>query len=332
MNINFSYQRDLGHGLLVQGAYVGRLSRRSLIRGDLAMPTDLKDPKSGTTYFDAARQLGTMINNGVPVSAVQPIPYWENLWPGAAGKGRTATQAIYEVYNVNAPDYTTALDIINGGDAPCSPSCSIFGRQAIFNRQYSSLAAFRSRGNGNYHSMQLTARKRFAQGLQFDFNYTYSKSIDLSSTRETSTSAITGQLINSWFPNLQRAVSDYDMQHVFSAFWIAELPVGKGRRFLPNANRFVDALLGGWQVSGTFRNTSGLPVGVLDGGVWPTNWEVGSYAIQTGAVPPPQSSKNVATPGGQSGPNLFSDPKAVLAAYSPALPGDAGQRNGIRGD
>ncbi|MBV9037065.1 MAG: carboxypeptidase regulatory-like domain-containing protein [Acidobacteriaceae bacterium] len=332
MNINFSYQRDIGHGLLVQGAYVGRLSRRSLIRDDLAMPTNLRDPKSGATYFDAARQLATQINNGVPVSAVQPIPYWENLWPGAAGKGLTATQAIYKVYSNNAPDYTTALDLIDGGDGPCSPSCSIFGRQAIFNGQYSSLAAFRSRGNGNYHGMQLTARKRFSQGLQFDFNYTYSKSIDLSSTRETATSATAGQLINSWFPNLQRAVSDYDIQHNFTAFWVAELPVGKGRHFLTNANRFLDSLVGGWQVSGTFRNTSGFPVGVSNGGVWPTNWEVGSYAIQTGVVPTYHSSKNVATPGGQSGPNLFNDPNAILAAYSSALPGDAGQRNGIRGD
>jgi hypothetical protein len=341
MNINFSYQRDLGHGLMVQGAYVGRLSRRSLIRDDLAMPTNLRDPKSGATYFDAARQLATMINNGVPTSAVRPIPYWENLWPGAAGGGLTATQAIYDVYSSYAPDYTNALNAIDGGSSPCDPACSVFGRNAIFNAQYSSLAAFRSRGNGNYHGMQLTARKRFSQGFQFDFNYTYSKSIDLSSSRESGITdatspvggdAIAGQLINSWFPNLQRAVSDYDIQHNFTAFWIAEIPVGKGRHFLPNANRFVDALVGGWQVSGTFRNTSGLPVSVDNGGVWPTNWEVGSYAIQTGVVPAPHSSKNVATPGGQSGPNLFSDPAAVLAAYSSALPGDAGQRNGIRGD
>ena len=41
----------------MQGSYVGRLSRRSLVSDDVAMPTDLKDPKSGMTYFQAASQL-----------------------------------------------------------------------------------------------------------------------------------------------------------------------------------------------------------------------------------------------------------------------------------
>ncbi len=337
MNINFSLQREFSHGFMFQGAYVGRLSRRSLIRDDLAMPTNLKDTKSGMTYFDAARALATQINAGVKTADVKPIPYWENLWPAAAGKGLTATQAIYNEYKSSGGDYTTALDTIDGGDSPCSPACSIFGPNAIFNSQYSSLAAFRSRGNGNYHAAQFTVRKRFTSGVQFDFNYTYAKSIDLASYPEGSqstnqVSSISGQLINSWFPNLQRSVSDYDVQHLFSAFWVAELPFGKGKKFGSNANALVNGLIGGWQLSGTFRNSSGLPTGVTAGGIWPTNWEVGSYAIQTGAVPAPHTSKNVATPNGSSGPNLFSDPKAALAAYDLPLPGDVGQRNGIRGD
>jgi len=339
MNMNFSLQREFGHGFLFQGAYVGRLSRKSLIRDDLAMPTNLKDTKSGMTYFDAARALATQINAGVKTADVKPIPYWENLWPGAAqpGTSLSATQAIYNVYQSSSGDYTTALDNIDGGDGPCSPSCSIFGRNAIFNSQYSSLSAFRSRGGANYHAAQFTLRKRFDSGVQFDFNYTYSKSIDLASFPEGAAStaqvtATSGQIINSWFPNLQRSVSDYDVQHLFSAFWVAELPFGKGKPFGANVNPWVNGAIGGWQLSGTFRNSSGLPTSVGAGGVWPTNWNAGSNAIQTGPVSAPQTSKNVATPNGSSGPNLFKDPAAVLAAYSIPLPGDAGQRNGIRGD
>lgn len=331
MNLNFSLQREFSHGFMFQGAYVGRLSRRSLIRDDLAMPTNLKDTKSGMTYFQAASALATQINAGVKTADVKPIPYWENLWPAAASKGLSATQAIYNEYKSSGGDYTTALDTIDGGDSDCFPACSIFGPNAIFNSQYSSLAAFRSRGNGNYHGAQFTVRKRFTSGVQFDFNYTYSKSIDLSSTRESGGS-IAGQLINSWFPNLQRAVSDYDVQHLFSAFWVAELPFGKGKKFGTNSNALVNGLIGGWQLTGTFRNSSGLPVGISAGGIWPTNWEVGSYAIQTGVVPATHTTKNVATPNGSSGPNIFADPKASLAGYSIPLPGDVGQRNGLRGD
>ena len=94
------------------------------------------------------------------------------------------------------------------------------------------------------------------------------------------------------------------------------------------------ALSGCWAVNGVFRNSSGLPVGATAGGVWPTTWESGSYAIQTGVITGMQTTKNAPppTPAGKPGPNLFSNPAAALAAYSLPLAGDVGQRNGIRGD
>ncbi|HLJ44867.1 MAG TPA: carboxypeptidase-like regulatory domain-containing protein [Bryobacteraceae bacterium] len=339
MNLDFSIQRELGSGFLIQGSYVGRLSRRSLVKDDLAMPTNLKDPKSGMTYFQAAGQLTAMINNGVATSKVGPIAFFENLWPGAAGGGLTATQNIYNYYRDQGGDYTTALYNLDvpGGDL----CCSTLGPYAMFNAQYGSLAAMRSVGSGNYHAMQWTLRKRFAAGVQFDFNYTFSKSIDLASLPENN--AITPgafaqsnstSIINAWFSNQMRAVSDYDVQHLFSAFWVAELPFGQGKPILRNANRFVDGLIGGWSLNGVFRNSSGLPTGVTAGGVWPTNWQVGSYAIQTGVVPAPQTTANGPAPtkSGKPGPNLFTDPATAMAAYSLPLAGDSGQRNGIRGD
>ncbi len=331
MNLDFAIQREVAHNLTMQVAYVGRLSRRSLIRDDLAMPTNLKDPKSGMTYFEAARQLTAQINAGVPTAQIQKIPFFENLWPNAATKTLTSTQNIYNDYKAQGGDYTTALydlDVPDGGLC-----CSILGPYAMFNSQYSTLSAFRSRGSGSYHALQVTLRKAFSNGIQFDANYTYSKSEDLGSTRESAT-AYAGTIINSWFPGLNKGVSDYDQQHVFSAFWVAELPFGQHKRFFGNANKVVDAVIGGWALNGVFRNSSGLPVGVTAGGVWPTNWESGSYAIQTGTVPTQVTTKNAPPPtsSGKSRPNLFANPAGALAAYSLPLAGDAGQRNGIRGD
>jgi hypothetical protein len=239
-----------------------------MIKDDLAMPTNLVDPKSGATYRQAAGQLTAMINQGVAVANVPQIAYFENLWPGAAGKGLTATQNIYNLYKNQGGDYTTALynlDVKGG-----SLCCSVLGPYAIFNAQYGELAALRSRGSGNYHAMQWTLRKRFSAGVQFDFNYTYSKSIDLASLPEnnattpgSSAQINSTSIINSWFTNDVRAVSDYDVQHNFSALWIAELPVGRGKRMLGNANRVVDGILGGWSLNGVFRNSSGLPTSVI---------------------------------------------------------------------
>ena len=57
MNTDFSIGREFSNGWFVQGSYVMRLSRRSLINKDLAQPANLKDPKSGMTYYQAAQAL-----------------------------------------------------------------------------------------------------------------------------------------------------------------------------------------------------------------------------------------------------------------------------------
>ncbi len=85
MNLDFSIGRQFGHGVFIQAAYVGRLSRHSLVQRDLAMPTNLTDPKSGQTYFQAMSQLTTLIDlNGVSVANLPKIPFFENMWANAA--------------------------------------------------------------------------------------------------------------------------------------------------------------------------------------------------------------------------------------------------------
>src|SRR5260370_41316688 len=174
MNINFTIGRELNHGFYVQGSYVGRLSRRSLAITDLAQPTNIRDPKSGITYYQAVNELARASRSNVPTSAIKPNPFWENLYPQLAGNGRTATQAVYEDELKSYPtDITSALLDLDELCDPCSPS---LGPNAMFNAQYASLFAYRSIGKGYYHAMQWTVRKKFSSGLQFDFNYTYAKS------------------------------------------------------------------------------------------------------------------------------------------------------------
>src|SRR5262249_1346525 len=323
MNMNFSVGREFKGGFFVQASYAGPLARRSLIGDDLAMPTNLKDPKSGQTYFDAAGILSRATLANLPVSAIGKIPFWENLFPGAATSKLTATQAVYQSYLDTGGDFTTglySLDAIAGG---CARACSIFGPNAMFSSQSSSLSALRSRGGGYYHGMQWTIRKRFTQGYQFDFNYTWSKSIDLGSQRETD-GTTAGQIINAWFPGQMKGVSDYDTTHQFSLLGLVEIPYGKGKRFGNNANAVMNGIFGGWQLSGVFRNTSGFPVGVSDGVGWPTNWNLQGYATQTGIVPAPQQSKNApsAQKGSPGGPNIFADPQSAFNAYSFTIAGE----------
>ena len=354
INLDFSIGRELGHGFFVQGSYVGRLSRRSLVNQDLAMPTNLRDPKSGQTYNDAMTQLATLLDlQKVPIANLPKIPFFENMWSHAAGNGLTATQVWANDYknNSNPGDFTNTLNNADNS-ANCNPGSTTFNSKGnvdsmacgdqgpfmIFNPQFSALSAYSSVGFGNYHAMQWTVRKRFTGGLLFDLNYTWSKSIDLGSTGETgicsgscdpTTASFTGFIQNTWARDQMKAVSSYDTTHAVNAYMVYQLPFGRGRKFGRGMNRVLDAFVGGWQISGTYRQTSGLPFSMGNGQRWPTNWEVSDIATPNGNPIPSVVSTGNSNLGG---PNLWQNPTAAFNAFQETMPGQSGSRNTMRGD
>jgi hypothetical protein len=205
------------------------------------------------------------------------------------------------------------------------------GRYSMFASQYSALAAWSSIGHGNYHAGQLTVRKRFSNGVQFDLNYTLSKSLDLSSAAER-TYEFDEFMVNSWNPGQMKSYSAFDMRHQVNANWVVELPFGHNKKWGSNWHPVADTILGGWQVSGLWRMTSGLPSSVNNGGIWPTNWNVPGYATQVGPTPDQGVYKNAGAPDGTSGPNVFRDPVSAIDAWDYTRAGETGQRMGIRGD
>jgi hypothetical protein len=56
-----------------------------------------------------------------------------------------------------------------------------------------------------------------------------------------------------WGPN------PYNRNNVFVVNAIYELPVGRGKHFLSDANRAVDFVVGGWQITNTTTYGTGLP-------------------------------------------------------------------------
>jgi hypothetical protein len=131
---------------------------------------------------------------------------------------------------------------------------------------------------------------------------------------------------NPWNPGQERAVCDYDVRNLVSAFMVAELPFGRGHFVGGTANKFWNAVIGGWQVSTIWRQSSGLPVGVSNGGYWPTNWNYPPFATQIGAV---QQGTTSNSPTG--GPNMFPNPTAAFNAFELTFPGQSGSRNVLRG-
>ena len=178
--------------------------------------------------------------------------------------------------------------------------------------------------------MQWSIRKHMGDSLVFDFNYSFSKSIDLSSNAERA-ATFTGFIVNTWDPSQLRAVSNYDTTHQVNADLSWALPVGRGKRFGSNMNRWLDALVGGWMITAVYRQTSGLPMTISDGSRWAaTNWQLSVGATPNGnPLPPVTNTHNVV--GQKGGPNLFSNPAAAVAAFSETMAGQSGVRNTTRG-
>jgi hypothetical protein len=134
------------------------------------------------------------------------------------------------------------------------------------------------------------------------------------------------RLENAFSPNSQYAVSDFDMTHQLNANWLAELPFGQGKRFAANASRAADALIGGWQLTGVARWTSGLPFSVDVGQNWPTDWQYTGLAQLMGAKPHTgvyrQSNGSV---------TIFADPSAAQSLFQIPFPGSGASRNVLRG-
>jgi hypothetical protein len=201
------------------------------------------------------------------------------------------------------------------------------------NNQATSTFAWSSIGKSNYNALQATLRKQFSNGLQLDFNYTYSKSIDITSsaTRLSWSSSVNvgapgTRLVNAFSPNARRAVSDFDTTHQLNANWMAVLPFGKGRRYAADSGPVADALIGGWELSGVARWASGYPFTVDNGNNWATNWDEQGIAQM---IAKPKISHHIDPKGTVS---VFTDPLAAFNDFQKPFPGQSGSRNAIRGD
>jgi len=114
-------------------------------------------------------------------------------------------------------------------------------------RGYRSIAIITPQFNSNYHSLQISAQRRFTGASQLGLAYTWSKNLtDNQTDRSTAPQ-------NSYNPKGDYGRATLDRRHVLTISYIYELPFHRGQHDL--AGKF----LGGWQVSGLALYRSGIP-------------------------------------------------------------------------
>ena len=112
--------------------------------------------------------------------------------------------------------------------------------------------------NTSYQAGQIKIEKRTTSGLAFLTSYSYSKSLDISSTVHGSSQPYNG-IQNSFDLRASRGPSDFDLTHNFVTSVVYELPIGEGKRFFSNYPFFSRYILGGWQATGIVSVNSGFP-------------------------------------------------------------------------
>ncbi|HVT95741.1 MAG TPA: carboxypeptidase regulatory-like domain-containing protein [Bryobacteraceae bacterium] len=146
-------------------------------------------------------------------------------------------------------------------DGSVSPGYYLSGNPTLKN-EIGAAKLTQTSANQHYEALQATFQQRLNRGLEFQFNYTWSKCM----TNSIGYYGGGGQASTNiyYWPNTYDASGQtgpcyYDATHVVNGYFTYDVPFGRGRTFGSNINKAADLIAGGWQVSGILTFRGGFP-------------------------------------------------------------------------
>lgn len=315
---NLTIQRDLGHGTVLEAAWTGRYGRRLYGNAELnASPYMFKDSTSGQTFAQAYDTVANSLRAG---QAVQTQTWFENQLPGVGASHGYATTTAY-LAAVQASNFTNG-NVSNLFDATSSSALGLnflrksIGLQAYDETQVNDLSIATNIGWSNYNAFFATLRHS-GKSLTLDVNYTLSKSLDTNQGVANDST----NLANPLSPSVDYGPSKFDRRNTLNALFVYTLPKSYSMFAKP-----VNAVLGGWYVSGIVTGVSGLPIYVTEGAQvfgggqrsaanTPAVPLVPVSQIHTGVHYNVSGSNGIGTSGGAGGINLFANPASVYSNF-----------------
>ena len=164
--------------------------------------------------------------------------------------------------------------------------------------------------------------------MQFDINYTWSKSIDnVSVTANTVATGGYGFVCDINRPRECRAPSDFDNRQMISGNIIYELPFGRGKSFANTVPLWADEVIGGWSLSALPYWRTGFPYFATSSAF------VAGYANNAPAVLSGNPSALAASPHKDAAGKvwMYKDVDAALTSYSAPTGFNIGSRNNLYG-
>lgn len=123
---------------------------------------------------------------------------------------------------------------------------------------FQSITGFNLEGLTNYHSLQAQISRRMSNGLDFNFNYTWSHMLSNQDSSGWNSQQGTQTYQNAYDPSANYGASNFDIRNMFKARVIYELPFGNNKKYF-NSSPVFNEIAGGWSVTGTWMGQGGTP-------------------------------------------------------------------------
>jgi hypothetical protein len=252
INFNFGLQRQMPWAMVAKINYVGHLGRRLIGQADVNQVLDFPDNtgRSNQTLGQAMAGLTLQLRAGATSATIKPEPFFEDVM------GAGYTKFLVEDWGPFARrgDFGDTVQFMaDTGAPPNVGSAAQFSENSFYTNQ-----AF-----STYHGLLFTLNKNLSHGASFDFNYTYSHSIDntseyANSQGDTGIGGI-GLICDIVRPRECRASSDFDIRHYITADGTYQLPFGRNRMFANSGPNWVNEVIGQWDLSGIAVWHTGVP-------------------------------------------------------------------------
>ena len=256
---DLTYQRDLGHNMLLEVGYVGNYAQK-LYQGYALQAVPYMYTLGGQTFAKAWSNVAqTLIANLAAVNAgtfnTTTIPNQPFLEAFGASIGAPCGSSCTQFFLNDFPDGLAGFTTFNYTDF-----WENYGGAGSDLGQVLDSYIIGSHGHSNYNAGFVSMRKTTSAGLTFNFNYTYSHAFDQIGQNQESLNEASDAF------NLDRdyGSASFDRRHAITTLVTYDLPFGGGRRYATGSG-VANKLIGGWNVSGVWSFATGLPLDVING-------------------------------------------------------------------
>lgn len=268
---NVGIQRNLFGGMVIEARYVGGMSNSASRTNDfnqvdivnngfladfqrarencrIQAVTPIAQGGLGSTRFDPTFDCTNANNIGLP--GQQNLTVFSQL---VGGGSLTNTTNLGFIRNNTAGSLAREyIRLQQRGPIIFQPTTNSYALEILTNG-----------GQYRYNALQAEIRRRFSNGLYFQVNYTFQKSLTDILADANADQNRQGTFLDNNNPRLNYGRADYDRTHTVNANMIYELPFGKGKKFL-NKGGITNVIFGGFQFSSIVNLSSGAPLGIVD--------------------------------------------------------------------